>query len=114
MSTIVIEQEVIAPPEPHFPWRRWYGIIALGVVCLIPFALFTYTYVKYARLIDQKLRQGAFSGTSDIYSAPSLVNGRQVPPRLITNVSDRNREKRKIVRFDEIPKVLVNAVLSVE
>jgi penicillin-binding protein 1B len=67
---------------------------------------FTYTYVRYARLIDAKLRHGPFTGTADIYAAN--------PPRLMMNVSDRNRENRRIVRFQEIPKVLVDAVVSVE
>jgi penicillin-binding protein 1B len=35
-------------------------------------------------------------------------------PELITNLSDRNREKRRIVKFADIPKVLVDAVISVE
>ncbi|MEJ7605871.1 MAG: biosynthetic peptidoglycan transglycosylase [Bryobacteraceae bacterium] len=41
---------------------------------------------------------------------------RTVPyePELITNLFDRTREKRRIVRFSDLPKVLVNAVVSVE
>lgn len=35
-------------------------------------------------------------------------------PELITNLFDRNREKRRLVRFDDIPKVLVHAVISIE
>ena len=35
-------------------------------------------------------------------------------PELITNLFDRKREKRRIVRFDDIPKVMVDAVLSAE
>lgn len=35
-------------------------------------------------------------------------------PELITNLFDRKRQKRRLVRFDDIPKVLVNAVLSAE
>ncbi|MGH9657099.1 MAG: transglycosylase domain-containing protein, partial [Bryobacteraceae bacterium] len=38
----------------------------------------------------------------------------ELEPELITNLSDRNREKRRLVRFDDIPKVLVNAVVSAE
>ncbi len=66
-----------------------------------------YTYLKYARLIDVELRRGGFSGTSDVYAA--------VPPQqLVANVSGGAREHRRIVRFDEIPPVLINAVISVE
>jgi penicillin-binding protein 1B len=35
-------------------------------------------------------------------------------PELITNLFDRKREKRRIVHFDAIPKVMVNALLSAE
>jgi penicillin-binding protein 1B len=35
-------------------------------------------------------------------------------PELITNLSDRNREKRRLVKFADIPKVLVDAVISAE
>ncbi len=38
----------------------------------------------------------------------------QLPAQLITNLSDRNREKRRLVRFNEIPPALVHAVVSVE
>ena len=35
-------------------------------------------------------------------------------PELITNLFDRNREKRRIVKFQEIPQIVKNAVLSAE
>lgn len=35
-------------------------------------------------------------------------------PELITNLSDRNREKRRIVKFADIPPILVQAVVSIE
>jgi|HigsolmetaAR201D_1030396.scaffolds.fasta_scaffold02494_10 penicillin-binding protein, 1A family len=35
-------------------------------------------------------------------------------PELISNLFDRNREKRRLVRFEDIPKVLVDAVTSAE
>lgn len=35
-------------------------------------------------------------------------------PELITNLFDRNREKRRLVRFADIPKVLVDAIVSAE
>jgi penicillin-binding protein 1B len=37
-----------------------------------------------------------------------------IEPELITNLSDRNREKRRLVKFSDIPEVLVNAVISAE
>jgi len=41
-------------------------------------------------------------------------NQYQLEPQLITNLYDRNREKRRLVKYDEIPQVLVHAVISVE
>ncbi len=38
----------------------------------------------------------------------------EFPPQLITNQSDHSREKRRLVRFSEIPPALVDAVVSVE
>jgi len=35
-------------------------------------------------------------------------------PELITNLFDKNREKRRLVTFSDIPKVLVDAVVSAE
>lgn len=41
-------------------------------------------------------------------------NQYQLEPQLITNLFDRNREKRRLVHFDDIPTVLVQAVVSAE
>jgi penicillin-binding protein 1B len=38
----------------------------------------------------------------------------QIEPELLTNIFDSSREKRRKVRFEDIPQVLVNAVLSAE
>ena len=38
----------------------------------------------------------------------------QLEPQLVTNLFDRNREKRRLVRFEDIPTLLVNAVTSAE
>ena len=35
-------------------------------------------------------------------------------PQLISNLFDKNREKRRLVRYDEIPPVLIHAVISAE
>ncbi len=35
-------------------------------------------------------------------------------PELISNLFDKNREKRRLVRYDEIPPVLIQAVISAE
>jgi penicillin-binding protein 1B len=44
----------------------------------------------------------------------STLTRYQLDPQLVTNVSLRNRERRRLLRFGEIPKVLIDAVVSVE
>lgn len=168
-----------------------YGKAILGVtlaLVLLAGGSLLYYWIKYARLIDEKLKAGVYSSTSTVFAAPRVVAvGEQIPvedvvtnlrlsgyseskatrmgsytrredaleiypgpdsyfkqeaailkfrgekisqivslrdntertqytlePELITNLFDRNREKRRVVHFDDIPKVLVNAVVSVE
>ena len=38
----------------------------------------------------------------------------QLAPQLITNLAERSREQRKLVRFSEIPPALVHAIVAVE
>ncbi|MGA2718890.1 MAG: PBP1A family penicillin-binding protein [Candidatus Acidiferrales bacterium] len=38
----------------------------------------------------------------------------EIEPELITNLFDSSREKRRVVRFDDLPPVMVNAVLAAE
>lgn len=164
-------------------------LLVLGV-CAGTLSVLTgaWLYMKYARLIDEKLRGGPFTSTSMIFAAPRVVtvgdetsadeiqaqlvssgyteardnrlgwyhrrpdgievfpgpdsyfeqeagvvkfNGTRVAqiislrdntertqyllePELITNLFDRNREKRRLVKFDDIPRLLVNAIISAE
>lgn len=169
------------------PAGRFFLLGAAGVA-LLCLGAFTYYWIKYSRLIDEKLSAGPFQSTSMIFSAPRTVTvgeelspaevaaqlrasgygdsrsnrmgwfhvrqdtvevypgpdsyfdqeaglirfaeGRVaqiislrdntervqylLEPELITNLSDRNREKRRLVRFQDLPKVLVDAVISAE
>ncbi|MGB0035419.1 MAG: PBP1A family penicillin-binding protein [Candidatus Acidiferrales bacterium] len=59
-----------------------------------------------------------FSGNA-ISRIAMLANGAsrdsaEIEPELITNLFDSSREKRRIVRFEDIPPFLVNAVLAAE
>ena len=169
---------------------RWGKIIlaSLTLILCVGIMTFTYFYVTYANLIDEKLKAGPFPSTSALYAAPRTitvgdessvaelttilrkagytennrntlgwyqlepdkisiypesdsyfkregavikfsdtkiseivalkdntpVNQYAVEPELITSLFDEKREKRRIVRFDDIPKLVVNAVLSAE
>src|SRR5437899_12525286 len=60
-----------------------------GKIVLVSFILlitagvlsFTYYYVKYSRLIDQKLTGGPFANTSKIFAAPRVIGlGDEISP----------------------------------
>ena len=59
-----------------------------------------------------------FSGT-EISHISQLPDGAErdsaeIEPQLITNLFDSSREKRRVMRFDDLPPVLVHAVLAAE
>ena len=68
-------------------------------------AVVTHYYNRYARIIDLKLSRQVFQHTAKIYAAS---------PKLVTNLSDASRSKRRLVEFKDIPKVLVDAVTAGE
>ena len=158
------------------------GMVVAGLLA------FAFIYIKYARMLEEKLAGGPFPNTSLLFAAPKTVavgdettiseivgqlrrsnyteqqknrmgyyyvkpkevgifpgpdsyflqeagvirfagtqvsqiislrdnterTEYQLEPELITNLFDRKREKRRLVKYDDIPKVLVNAVVSVE
>jgi penicillin-binding protein 1B len=47
-------------------------------------------------------------------SAGSPRDAAEIEPELITNLFDSSREKRRVIRFDDLPKDLVDAVLAAE
>lgn len=169
------------------PWGK--AFLGLSVVCFTVLVLvFTYFWMKYERMIEQKLNAGPFASTSMLFAAPrSVVIGEEstplelaqelhrsgysesnknplgyytveaddidiypgpqsyfepegavikfakgkvsqiislrdntertqylLEPALISNLFDKNREKRRIVHYADIPPVLVQAVISVE
>src|SRR5207245_8214370 len=58
-------------------------------------------------------------GSREVRGIRSLANGAslssaEVEPELLTNLFDSSREKRRPVRFDDLPKALVDAVLTAE
>jgi len=168
------------------PWGKVF-LVTFTILMTLATGTFTYYYVKYARMIEEKLRDGPFANTSMLYAAPQPVmlgdNGQLgeiasylrrcgytesnsnrlgwyhlradaieinpgpeaydpegavikfqggrvkeiislrdhtertqyfLEPELITNLFDQKREKRRIVHFNDIPKVMVNAVLAAE
>ena len=169
------------------------GKILLGLsvfLVLIGLGAFTFTWIHFSSLIDQKLKEGPWDETAMLFAAPEelrvgdpmtldemvaalrrrgytqspanrmgwyrirpsgdgieiypsrlaseeveggivYINQNRVEkihalsdhserrslviePELITNLFDRNRQKRRAVAFQDLPKVLVDAVLSAE
>jgi penicillin-binding protein 1B len=164
-------------------------ILAIATVAILSsIGVFTYYWVHYSRLTDQKLKEGPFAETAQVLATPEpvsvgdslsadeLVNSlrrrgytearsnrmgwyhvradgvevfpgvdayttsepgvifiekglvtrivsnrdnteRQrffLDPELITNLFDRKREKRRIIRFGDIPKLQIQALISAE
>jgi penicillin-binding protein 1B len=162
-------------------------VLAAYIFSAIVFGSVLFAYLRYARIVDQKLRFGILESPSMIYAAPrtvvlggdwkieelasylqrcgytesktnrlgwyqkggdsieihpgpdayiqdgemvqiqaghvarivSLSNHANLPqvslePEVITNFFDQSREKQLIVHYAEVPKVMVNAVLSAE
>ena len=167
-------------------WGKTFVVLSiLGLTAAV--GVFTYYYVKYGRMIEDKLAAGPFANTSLLYAAqrpvmvgddaqiaeiagylrrclytesitsrvgwyhirPDAIEINPGPdafdsegatikfdkgkvtqiislrdhtertrfmlePELMTNLFDRSRVKRRIVKFNEIPPMMVNALLSAE
>jgi penicillin-binding protein 1B len=165
-----------------------FFVAVFAILLLAGVGTFTFFYIKYSKLIDEKLSAGPFPNTSMLFAAPRQVvvgdetspdeiiaslrrsgysetttnrmgwykvrpdavevfpgvdsyfrrdagvikfnNGKvtkvilvndntdvtvyQLEPELVTNLFDRKREKRRLVKFEDIPKVMVNAIVAVE
>lgn len=169
------------------PWGRAFLITSL-VLGVTGAAVFTHYYLKYAKLIEEKLEAGPFANMSTLYAAPRpVLVGQQIEtteiasylrqagysennnrsrvgwfrlrpdaieinpgpdaydsegavikvsggrvteiislhdhtprtqyllePEPISNLFDKTRQKRRLLRFDDIPKDMVDAVLAAE
>lgn len=174
-------------------WTSRIGLSILGAVLFVfltVFGIFTYYYVAYGRMIDQRLSGNFFQHTTGIFTQPgriftgetmnvaslseylqhsgytenqdttgaghyaihgnsvevypgkasffrggnalridfsgheihlirsiatgAVVDGAEIEPELLTNLFDQSREKRRPVHFDDLPKLLVSALLAAE
>ena len=57
---------------------------------------------------------GATSKTSTKCRTASDVSSAEIEPELLTNLFDDSREKRRMVRFQDLPKPMVDALLAAE
>jgi penicillin-binding protein 1B len=53
----------------------WYTTRAARILCILcaVFAVFIFYYLKFARMTDQKLRDGVFAGTLNIFASPRII-----------------------------------------
>jgi penicillin-binding protein 1B len=187
-----VEKRLRIRITPGF-WTSRVGLAILGSVLLLFIAgtsVFAYYYVKFGKLIDERLTGAIYQNTSRVFSAPGHIftgevlrpsdlstyllhagyqEGEQegspgefkikgltveilpsknsyfhggnalrvvfsgtavskisqlgdgmprdfadIEPEVVTNLFDSSREKRRIVRFDDLPKNMVDAVLAAE
>ena len=86
---------------------RHFKVVAIvcGVFFIISSSIFVHYYYKYTRMIDQRLNGPVFENTAKIYDASG---------KLVTRLVGADRAKRRLVQFQDIPKVLVDAVTAGE
>jgi penicillin-binding protein 1B len=165
------------------------AFIVLAAAPIAAFIVTCFTYAKYAKLADEKLKEGPFPDVSLLFAAPQVIgigdpgsrlelanrlresgygedarsnrigwyhlrpdaievfpgdhssttaepgvlrfeDGKlasiialsdnsprtefTLEPQILTALYDKNREKRRLVKYEDIPPVLVNAVISIE
>jgi penicillin-binding protein 1B len=71
------------------------------------------SYFKAGNALRVDFSGGTISRIVDL-SATAPRDSAEIEPELITNLFDSSREKRRVVRFDDLPKDLVDAVLAAE
>ena len=71
------------------------------------------SYFKAGNALRVDFSGGAISRIAQL-SDSSPHDSAEIEPELITNLFDSSREKRRVVRFDDLPKDLVDAVLAAE
>lgn len=126
---VEVERSSEATDRPsRSSWFCWKFLwIAALVLLASSAATLAYYASSYGRIVEQELLRGTFQDTASIFVNPTtlaigaaasaeatVVDQYQLAPQLITNVSLRSRERRRLLRFGEIPQSLINAVVSVE
>ncbi len=78
-----------AKPAAGSPlWSRilWYLLAAFGCVALVGICVFTFFYIKYTGIVDERLKQPIFANTAQIFAAPREVRpGQKFSIQLIAN-----------------------------
>ena len=71
------------------------------------------SYFEGGNALDVRFSGGKIEHIQQISSGQDVASA-EIEPELLTNLFDSSREKRRVVHFADIPKVLLDAVLSAE
>ena len=71
------------------------------------------SYFRGGNALKVDFSATAITRISDLSKGASRDSA-EIEPELITNLFDSSREKRRVVRFDDLPKILVDAVIATE
>jgi penicillin-binding protein 1B len=64
----------------------WYLLAVVGCVVLVGVCVFTFFYIKYTGIVNERLKQPIFANTAQIYAAPREVRpGQKLTVHLIAN-----------------------------
>jgi penicillin-binding protein 1B len=85
---MAIKIKIPRPVGVH-PWRSLLlraGLVGLAAVALLFFVVFSFYYIKYQHVVDDRLKQPIFANTAKIYAAPREVRpGQKLTVSLIAN-----------------------------
>src|SRR6202171_4283793 len=113
------------------------GFLSLSLLVI---GFFAYWYVKYDRIIEQRFRGPVFASSAKIFASPQVVKigsklnisevaavrhittrppgerwAYKLEPQMLASLFDaEQRSKRQLVKYDDIPKIIVEAVTSIE
>ena len=71
------------------------------------------SYFRGGNAVRVVFSSSAISRITELSDAAPLDSA-DIEPELVTNLFDSSREKRRVIRFDDLPKNLVDAVLAAE
>ena len=76
-------------PAGKHPWQTLLlrlGLVGFAAATLVFFFVFSYFYITYKHVVDDRLKQPIFANTAKIYAAPREVRpGQKLTVRLIAN-----------------------------
>jgi len=79
----------LARPTGKHPWATLLlrvALLAVAAVALVFFAVGGWYYLKYQRIVDERIKQPMFANTAKIFAAPREVRpGQKLSVRLIAN-----------------------------